>query len=203
MLRIHFKGLLEGDFGVKLGIFGVSAWLIDRDTNFTLGEHEILASHVAIADDDLLVDKVPAEHGLGEDQVVLGVDALRQERVREELHEFGLASLRLRVLRSHKFFERLATRVESPVEDRASLSLQIGGVRGSLGTRLAEDTVVKFTLADLSKGEPELLHGLEIAFLVDGFAAAERALQIVRVVHVQRKGGSALLVESEATVVEH
>ena len=77
MLRIHFKGLLEGDFGVKLGIFRVSAWLIDRDTNFTLGEHEVLATHVAIADDDLLVDKVPAEHGLGQDQVVLGVDALR------------------------------------------------------------------------------------------------------------------------------
>ena len=203
MLRIHFKGLLEGDLGVELGIFGVCARLVDRDTDLPLSQHEILATHVAIADDDLLIDKVPTEHGLGQDQVVLGVDALRQERVREELHEFGLASLWLRVLRSHKFFERLATRVESPVEDRASLSLQIGGVRGSLGTRLAEDTVVKFTLADLSKGEPELLHGLEIAFLVDGFAAAERALQIVRVVHVQRKGGSALLVESEATVVEH
>ena len=89
------------------------------------------------------------------------------------------------------------------MEDRASLSLQIGGVRGSLGTRLAEDTVVKFTLANLSKGKPELLHSLEIAFLVDGFATAERALQIDRVVHVQRKGGSALLVEPKSTVVEH
>ena len=203
MLRIHFERLLESDLGVELGIFGVCSRLVDRDTDLPLSQHEILATHVAIADDDLLIDKVPAKHGLCQDQVVLGVDALRQERVCEELHKFGLACLGLRVLRSHKFFESLAARVESPVEDRASLSFQIGGVWSRLGARLAEDSVVKFTFADFSQGESELLHGLEIAFLVDGFAAAERALQIVRVVHIQRQRSRTLLVEPEATVVEY
>jgi len=77
---------------MKLRVLGISARLVDSDTHLASAEHEVLTSHLSVANDLLALQKVATEHGLCQNQVVFRVDALRQERVSEQFDEVALTS---------------------------------------------------------------------------------------------------------------
>ena len=96
--------------------------------------------------------------------------ALGQEGVLEEVHEALFVRLGLGVHRWDELSHDLPLAFEGLVEDRAALSFQVGGVGARSRRCLIKDANVKFATNDFGQRVPEVVHRVEVNFLVNALS---------------------------------
>ena len=134
------------------------------------GQHKVLGAHLSVANNALILGEVAREHGFCQHEQVPLLHALGQEGVLQEVDEALFVRLGLGVHRWDELSHDLPLAFEGLVEDRAALSFQVGGVGARSRRRLIKDAIVKFATNDFGQRVPEVVHRVEVNFLVNALS---------------------------------